>query len=146
MSASIRGDKGHVRIIKNGEQVAWFEVTGLNSQEDTQLTESHYCGSKKPETDALMMGWSGTINGEVKNDAVEQLILEIRQARRSGVGLPQVNILYHEEYPDGALDGSNGKTFLFTDAELVYGGRNAAGAPDKITKSLNFKASDALEV
>jgi len=145
MSASIRGDKGHVRIVRNGQQIAWFEVTGLDSQEDTQLTESYYCGSKNPESDGLMMGWSGSVTGEVKNNAVESLIMEIRQARKSGVALPQVNIIYHEEYPDGGVDGGNGATYLFTDVQLTYGGRRAAGAPEKITKTLNFKASDMVE-
>ena len=75
MSSSIRGDKNHVRIYKDGQPVAWFEITNIDENEDSQNTESYYCGEKVGETDTLMMGWSGTITGEVKNEAVDQLIL-----------------------------------------------------------------------
>ena len=140
MAASIRGDKNHVRILKNGEQVAWFEITNVDSSEDSQNIESYFCGQREPETDTLMMGYSGTIQGEVKNDAVDQLIQEIRDARKSGVALPSVQLLIHEEYGDEA--GTPATTFLYTDVQLTYGSHRFAGMQEKVQKTLNFKASD----
>ena len=143
MSASIRGDKNHVRIIKDGQQIAWLEMTRIDASEDSQNTESYYCGKKEPETDTLMMGFSGQIVGEVKNQAVDLLIHEIRTARKSGVALPQVSIIEYEEYPDGGVNGEPGQTFLYTDVQFIFSpGKSAGGANEKVTKGLSFKSSD----
>lgn len=138
MAASIRGDKGHVRILKNGEIVSWFELTSFDVQEDSQNTESYYVGRKKPETDKNQMGWSGSMAGEVKNAEVDLLIQEINDALNAGVQPPQINLVLVEEYPDGG----NASTHVFTDVQLVYASRHQGGVQEKITKSLNFRAAD----
>ena len=142
MSTSIRGDKGHVRLLINGQPVGWFEIINIDEAEDSQNTETYYCGRKEPETDTLMMGWSGSITGEVKNDAVDLVIQRIRDARKAGVALPQVSMIVYEEYPDGSTGGAAGATFLYTDVQLTYASRRAGGMQEKIQKVLNFKAAD----
>ena len=146
MSASIRGDKQHIRILKDGEQVALFTVTGFDHSEDSQNIESYYAGQREPETDTLMMGFSGSMTTEVKNEVVEALIQEIRDARKSGSALPQVQIVVSEIYPDGSLNGNPGASFLFTDVQLIYSSRRAGGANEKIVKTLSFKAADMVIV
>ena len=137
MATAIRGDKSHVRILKDGQPVDWQEITNIQDGETSQYIEDHYCGRKKPEVDVLMMGYEGTINGLVKNANIDILMQEIRDARKSGVSLPQINIVYVEQYDDAPS-----RTFLFTDVQLIFSNRTGAGANEKVTKTVSFKASD----
>lgn len=144
MSASIRGDKSHVRIIRNGQPELIYSITGMDVTENSQTIQSYYAGQTQSETDVLMMGFSGSIQVEVKNDGIDVLIDAVRAARNSGSAVPQVTITVYEEYPDGALDGSTGKGFLYTDVQLTLGGSRLGGATEKLTKSLNFTCSDKV--
>ena len=141
MSASIRGDKGHVRIIKNGQEVAWFEITSVDDADESQHVKSHYVGRKRPETDVFEMGYNGTITGEVKNEVVDALMEEVRVARKSGVAIPQIAIMVYMEYPDGAINGQAGRTTIFTDVQFTSSG-HLGGATEKVTKTLQFSAAD----
>ena len=134
---TIRGDKNHVRILKNGAQVDWQEITSITDGETSQFQENYFCGRENPEVDVLMMGFEGTINGLVLNSAIDALIQEIRDARKARVALPEINIIYVEQYPN-----NTSTTFLFTDVQLIFANRNAGGANEKVTKSISFKASD----
>lgn len=138
MAASIRGEKGLVRILKNGEIVSWFELTGFDCQEDSQTTESYYIGRKKPETDKFQMGWSGTLTGEVKNAEIDLLVQEINDALNSGVQPPQISIVLVEQYPDT----QSSSTHVFTDVQIVYANRRQSGVQEKISKTINFRAAD----
>lgn len=133
----IRGDKSHVRILKDGAQVAWAELTNMTHGETSEYIEHNLIGERKPRVDVLMMGFEGTINGLVTNNSIDVLIQEIRDARKAGVSLPVINILYTELYPGGQQ-----QTFLFTDVQLMLSNRSASGANEPITKSISFKASD----
>ena len=138
MAASIRGEKAHVRILENGQIVDWFELTGFDFQEDSQNTESYYLGRKKPETDKLQMGWSGSLTGEVKSAVVDELIQRINDAVNAGVQPPAISLVLIEEYPDTASDS----THVFTDVQLIYSNRRQAGVNEKISKTLTFRAAD----
>lgn len=140
---TVRGDKSHIRILRNGVQVDWQEILSFDDAAESQHHKSHYVGKERPETDVFEMGYGGTINGEIRNDVVDQLMQEIRTARKSGVATPVVNIMVYQRYPDGALDGSAGKTVLFTDVQFTEGG-HIGGAPEKTTKSLTFTAADKI--
>lgn len=133
----IRGDKCKVRILKDGAQVAYADVDNITHSETSQFIEHNLVGEKKPRVDVYMMGYEGTINGLVTNNSIDVLIQEIRDARKAGVALPVINILYTESYPDGTT-----QVFLFTDVQLTLSNRSSAGANEPITKSLAFKASD----
>lgn len=134
----IRGDKSQVRILENGAQVAWGELANITYGETSQYIEHNLIGEKKPRVDVLMMGFEGTINGLVINASIDRLIQRIRDARKSGVATPVINILYTEQYP--ANEGN--QTFLFVDVQLMLSNRSAAGANEAISKSISFKASD----
>lgn len=138
--ASIRGDKSNVRILSNGQAVAWFEITNFDFQEQTQIHKSYFVGNSKPETDKDHMGWSGNIVGEVKNDALDRLIEESNRADRAGVNTPDITIFYNERYPDGSI-----KTWLFSGCRLQMS-RNQAGVNSKTQKSITFEAEDRESV
>ena len=132
----IRGDKSHIRILKDGQPTAWSEATNMTYGEVSQFINDHYCGRKDPEVDVLTMGYEGSINFLVKDDSVDVLMAEIKAARDAGVALPTIDIIYVEQYPGGAQT-----SFHFIGVELILANRTSAGSDQKITKSLNFKAS-----
>ena len=134
----IRGDKTHVRILENGQQIAWAELQNISHNETSQYIEHNLIGEKKPRVDVLMMGFEGQINGLVTNPQIDMLIQRIRDARKSGVNLPQINIMYVEQYP--GTEGS--KTFVFEDVQLMLANRTAGGANEPVAKTISFKASD----
>lgn len=137
----IRGDKAHVRILENGAQVGVNELTSVTDSEASQKISHHLIGEKKPREDVQMMGFEGSLNGIVLTPALDRLIQRIRDARKSGVNLPVINILYVITY-------SNQETvsWLFTDVQLILGSRTIGGAPEPLTRNINFSASDWREV
>ena len=143
MASSVRGDKSHVRIIKNGQTVEWFEITSFDDSDESQHHKSYYVGERKPETDVFEMGYGGTINGEVKNEVIEELMQEVRIARNRGFGIPQINLQIYQRYNDGALNGQEGRTIVFTDVQFTSSG-HIGGAAEKTTKTLTFTASDKI--
>lgn len=137
MDNPIRGDKCKMRILRDGAQVAWADFASMSYGETSEYIEHNLIGEKKPRVDVLMMGYEGTINGLVINDSIDRLIQDIRDARKAGVDMPVINIVYTEEYPDGRE-----QVFLFTDVQLMLSNRQSAGANEAITKTISFKASD----
>lgn len=133
----IRGDKSQLRILRDGEQIAWTHLTNITESETSQYIEHHLIGHKKPLVDVLMMGFEGQINGLVVNPEIDRLIQEIRDARKAGVALPEINIVYTEKYQDGRI-----QTFLFTDVQIMLANRTGGGENEPITKAISFKASD----
>ena len=133
----IRGDKAHVRILKDGAQVGVNELLNITYSETSQKIEHHLVGEKKPRVDVQMMGFEGTLNGIVLTPDLDQLIQEIRDARKSGVSLPVINIIYVIQYHNAQT-----RTFLFTDVQLILGSKSMGGAPEPLTRNINFSASD----
>ena len=141
MSASIRGDKGHLRILENGSIVNVFTITRFSAREDSQMHESYYLGQKDPETDKNQMGWSGSINTEVKNAELDLLIQRINDAHANGVAPPQVVLVLVEEFPPQPGNiGPSRASHIFTDTQLIYEDHSVAGVQEKVVKSLSFKA------
>lgn len=145
MSSSVRGDKSHIRILKNGKTVEWFEITSFDEADESQPHKSFYVGERKPEVDIFEMGYGGTINGEIKNEVVDALMQEVRTARNSGVGIPEISVQIYQRYPDGAMNGQAGRTTIFTDVQFISSG-HIGGASEKTTKSLTFTAGDKILV
>ena len=139
MALPIRGDKSQVRILVNGQPVAWAELTNMTFNETSQHREYHYIGRRLPEEDVLMMGYEGQITGLVTNSSIDDVLQSIRDARKAGVNLPVVNIVYSEQYENGVT-----ATFMFKDVQLIYANRTGAGADEPISKAVSFKASDKI--
>ena len=141
MALPIRGDKSQVRILVNAQPVAWTELTNMTFNESTQPREYHYIGRRLPVEDAMMMGFEGQITGLVTNSSIDDVIQSIRAARKSGVNLPVVNIVYSEQYENGTT-----ATFMFTDVQLILANRTGAGADEPISKAVSFKAADLIRI
>ena len=133
----IRGDKSQVRILRDGQQIAWTYLTNLTYNETSRIDEHYPIGRKKPIIETLQMGWEGQMNGLVINSDIDRMLQDLRDANRSGVAVPVMNIVYTERYPDGSIE-----TFLFTGVKFILGNRAAGGANETITKTVNFKADD----
>ena len=138
VAVPIRGDKSQVVILRDGQQIAWTHLTNMTHSETSQFIEHHLIGHKKPVVDVLMMGYEGQINGLVVNAEIDRLIQEIRDARKAGVAVPVINIVYTERYPNGTI-----QTFYFEGVQLMLANRSGGGENEPITKAISFKADDA---
>ena len=141
MSASIMGDKGHLRIIMDGREIAWFEQVRFDEADESQQFKSFYVGSPKPEVDTQIMGYNGTISGEIKNEAVDDMMQVIRDARQSGAAYPRITLVYTQQYPDGGLAGDASRTTVFTDVHFTSSS-STGGSNEKISKNLSFSAGE----
>ena len=133
----IRGDKSHVRILENGAQVAWAEITNITDSESTSLEEYHFVGASQPTIVSMMKGFEGQINGLITNPEVDDLMQRIRDARKSQVNEPVITLFYVVQYPGGIQ-----RTFRFTQVEFVIANRTLGGANEPISRALAFRAKD----
>jgi len=133
--ASIRGNRGSIKLFKNGSDVELLNVTSFEVNQDTDFMRSNYVGSSVPEGDQSQQGWSGSIDVEVKDSTVDDIIDAIVNNNLAGVGADEFSVLLGEEYPDGGA-----AYYAYSDVQLKMSKRNP-GQTEKITKRLDFQAS-----
>lgn len=137
MSAAIRGDNVHLRILVDGEPLDLDTVMTFEASSNTEEQEDFYIGRPDPETDALERGWSGSFTANVKDAIIDQTLTDIMNARRSRLVAPVVNIILTEYYPDE----SNAVSKVFLDCQLFYANIRSGGVNEKLVKTVNFRAA-----
>lgn len=139
MPASVRGDKYHARILRDGALVDENTITGFDQREDSQISDSLYMGAKKNQPDKAQMGWSMSFNMEVKNANIDYLIQDYNEAQRANVTVPSITVVIITELPGGEF-----KQFTFPDCVPILESEQASGIQDKVTRSLSFKSRDRI--
>ena len=137
MAVSIRGNRGHLRIIEDGQAVELYEITQFSFREDAQSRKSHYVGQNDPETDKLLDGWSGQLALEVKTGLVDELMQRFNDASDAGVTVPTIVLMLYVEYPN-----LTSGTYVFSGVTIMYDGYQQSGSQEKITKTISFIASN----
>lgn len=133
--ASIRGNRGSIKLFKNGADVKLLNVTNFEVNQDSDFIRSNYVGSSVPEGDQAQQGWSGSLDIEVKDSAVDDVIDAVVNNNLAGVGADEFSLLLSEEYPNGGRSD-----YVYSDIQLKMSKRNP-GQTEKITKRLDFQAS-----
>lgn len=135
MSASIRGHQGQIRLFKDGALLNIVDITRFEVNQDSTFSRTHYVGRPVPEGDQSIEGWSGTIDLEVKDDAVDSFIDDLVNANLNGIGVPDCTLILTENYPDGRLS-----SYVYFDAQFKMSKTNPGGT-EKVTKRLEFQCS-----
>lgn len=138
--ASIRGHQGKLRLFKNGQPTGIADITAFEINQDSDFMRSNYVGNKIPEGDQAMLGWSGSVDCEVKDAAIDDLIDSVISGNQAGVGVDEISILATEEYPDGQL-----QSYVYFDVQLRMSKRSG-GLNEKQTKRLDFQASGRIKL
>lgn len=132
---SIRGHKGQFKIFENGELANIVDITQVSIAQDSTFSRTEYIGRQLPEGDQSMMGWSGSIDLEVKDAAVDDFIDALTTNNLNGIGISDYAFLTTEEYGDGTR-----RTYVYFDCQFKMS-RSQGGLSEKITKKMDFQAS-----
>lgn len=132
---TIRGHQTALKVIKDGKQVTIDTITDFSVDMDSTFMRSKFVGRAIPEGDQAIEGWSGSMNMEVRNSEVEEIIDALVTANLNGIGITEFILLDTENYADGSS-----VTYAYMDVQLGYG-KQAKGFDAKVTKSVKFQSS-----
>lgn len=140
MAAAIKGHQAAIKVFRNGQQLALVPVTKFNVNQDSSFNRTFYVGNAVGEGDQSIEGWSGSIDAEVKNAAIDDLIDAIVTGNQNGLAVDEVTIVDVEFYADGSSS-----TYVYSDIQLKMG-KSVGGLNEKMTKKLDFQASTRTKV
>jgi hypothetical protein len=135
MSASIRGKQTAIKLFKNGQPVALIPITKFSVNQESSFSRSYYVGQPYGEGDQSIEGWSGSLDVEVKDATVDELIDSIITTHINGVAADEMTIVDTEFYNDGTS-----KTYVYMDIQMKMS-KSQGGLNEKVTKKLDWQAS-----
>ena len=138
MTASIRGHQTSLKITKNGGDTDIVDVTRFEFNQDSTFSRTNYLGRPVAEGDQTQEGWSGSMDMEVKDETVDDMIDAMITENLAGLGIEEINILHTENYADGTT-----KSWVYFDMQFKMSGTNA-GLTEKNTKRLEWQASGRI--
>lgn len=135
MSASIRGHQGQFKIFQDGALQNIVNLTSVDVNQDSSFMRSNYVGNAIPEGDQAIEGWSGSLEAEVKDAAVDEFIDALITDNLNGIGVSDYTFVTTENYPDGTS-----KSYVYFDCQFKMS-RKQSGLNEKMTKRLEFQAA-----
>jgi hypothetical protein len=135
---SIRGHSGQFKIFENGVLAKIVDLTSVDVNQDSTFMRTNYVGRPVPEGDQAFEGWSGSVDAEVKDAAIDEFIDALVTHNLNGIGISDYTFVTTELYGDGTL-----KSYVYFDCQFKMS-RKQAGLNEKITKKLDFQASGRL--
>jgi len=133
--STIRGHQAFFKVYQNGQEVVIDSITRVSISQDSSFSRHQYVGNPYPQGDQTMMGWSGNIQMEVRDDTVERFIDALIANNLSGIGVSDYTLLVIENYSDGTQ-----ARYGYSDCQFKLS-RDAGGLDSKVTKSLDFQAA-----
>jgi hypothetical protein len=132
---SIRGHKGQFKVFENGQLSNIVDITAASVNQDSSFSRTFYVGRPLPEGDQAIEGWSGSIDLEVKDAAVDEFIDALVTNNLNGIGVSDYTFITVEEYGDGTR-----KSYVYFDCQFKMS-KSQSGLNEKMTKKLDFQAS-----
>jgi hypothetical protein len=138
MSASIRGHQGELRIFRDGELQNIVNLTSVEISQDSSFMRTFYVGNPIGEGDQAIEGWSGSVEAEVKDAAIDTFIDALVTDNLNGIGVSDYTFIHTERYADGTQ-----KAYVYFDCQWKMS-KSQRGLNEKMTKSMDFQASGRL--
>ena len=132
---SIRGHQGRIKIFRNGQNTGIVHITRFEVSQESQFSRSFYVGAPVGEGDQTQDGWAGSIDCEVKDPAIDDLIDAMIGGNLAGIGVDEVTVILDEFYGSGQV-----RSYVYADMQFKMSKTNP-GQTEKITKRLDFQAS-----
>lgn len=132
---SIRGHQGKLKLFKNGTPANILNIVSYDVSQDSDFSRAFYVGNKIGEGDQSILGWSGSMELEIKDSAVDELIDSLISGNLEGIGVDEVTMIAEEQYPDGQITA-----YVYYDMQLKMS-KKSGGMNEKQTKRLDFQAS-----
>lgn len=137
---SIRGHQGQFKIFENGSLANIVDLTTVEVNQDSTFMRTMYVGRSIPEGDQAIEGWSGSVELEVKDAAVDEFIDALVTNNLNGIGVSDYSFTTTELYSDGTL-----KSYVYFDVQFKMS-RRQSGLNEKMTKRMEFQASGRLPI
>jgi hypothetical protein len=134
-NASIRGHQGQIRFFRDGGDLSVVNLTSVDINQDSSFMRSFYVGQNTPEGDQSIEGWSGSVEAQVKDASIDELIDALVSDNLAGIGVGDYTFIHTENYSDGST-----KSYVYFDVQLKMSKRQS-GLNEKMTKKLDFQAS-----
>ena len=138
--ATIRGHQAFFKIFQNGQEVIIDSITRVSINQDSNFSRHHYVGNAYPQGDQTMMGWSGNIQMEVRDDSVERFLDALIANNLNGIDVSAYTLMVVERYSDGSE-----AVYGYFDCQFKYS-REAGGLDSKVTKTLDFQAGGRVRI
>lgn len=135
MAASIRGHQGQLKLFVDGAPSTVVDITKVSVSLESSFSRTFYVGRPVGEGDQSIEGWSGSLDLEVKDNSVDDLIDALVTNNLNGIGVSDYTLVTTENYTDGST-----KSYVYYDVQFKMA-RDQGGLNDKITKKLDFQAS-----
>lgn len=137
---SIRGHQGQFKLFENGSLKNIVDITSVSVTQDSSFQRTFYVGRPAPEGDQTIEGWSGSIQLEVKDSEVDDLIDALITNNLNGIGVSDYTFLTTENYGDGTR-----RSYVYFDVQWKMS-KNQGGLTEKMTKTLEFQASGRVKL
>lgn len=138
MSASIRGHQGQIKFFKDGGDLKVANLTKVSISQDSTFTRSMYVGAAVPEGDQSFEGWSGSVDAEVKDAVIDEMMDALVTDNLNGIGVGDYTFVHTENYADGTT-----KSYVYFDCQFKMS-KDQGGLNEKMTKKLDFQAAGRL--
>ena len=135
MSASIRGHSGQFKLFSDGSLSDVIDITKVSVNQDSTFMRTFYVGRSIPEGDQAIEGWSGSIDLEVKDAAVDKFIDALITNNLNGIGVSDYTFIVTENYANGTS-----QSYVYFDVQWKMS-REQGGLNEKITKKMDFQCS-----
>lgn len=135
MAASIRGHVGSIKVFENGAVANIVNILNVDINQDSSFSRSFYVGKTTGEGDQTIEGWSGSMEAEVKDAAIDEFIDALVTNNLNGIGVSDYTLVTTENYPNGTT-----KSYVYFDCQFKMSKRQA-GLTEKMTKRLEFQCS-----
>lgn len=132
---SIRGHQGQFKIFADGELQNIIHITKVDVNQDSEFSRASYVGNPVSEGDQSVMGWSGSLDCEVKDSVVDDFIDALITNNLNGIGVSDYTFVVTENYGNGSS-----KSHAYYDCQFKMS-RSQGGLNEKITKRLEFQAA-----
>lgn len=140
MAASIRGHQGSFKIFQDGELKNIINITKVDINQKSDFSQSMYVGQPVPEGDQAIMGWEGSIDCEVKDDAIDLFIDALVTNNLNGIGVSDYTFVSTENYADG-----RSASYVYFDCQFKMS-KSQGGLNEKMTKKLDFQSSGRIRL
>lgn len=134
-NASIRGHQGQLKFFVDGALAAIANLTKVSIQQKSSFMQSNYVGQPEPEGDQTIEGWEGSMDAEVKDSSIDDMIDALVTNNLNGIGVSDYTLVSTENYADGTS-----KSWVYYDCQFKMS-KEQGGLQEKITKKLDFQCS-----
>ena len=135
---SIRGHQGQFKLFENGQLANIVDLTSVSISQESSFSKTFYVGRPVPEGDQTIEGWSGSVELEVKDAAVDEFIDALVTNNLNGIGMSDYTFVTTESYANGQI-----KSYVYFDIQWKMS-KKQSGLNEKMTKTLEFQAMGRL--